>query len=102
MQNQSNKLIAKSNESFQTQKQKCTFLFTFVNEMREKVQMQFFDLLTDKEESRQSRQAGSELAEVDLQVPRKKLPKNFMDLNQRRQAEDKLHCQRGQPDCNMR
>ena len=45
--------------------------------MREKVQMQNFDLLTGKEASRQSRQAGSELVQADLQVSRKKLSKTL-------------------------
>ena len=87
---------------FQTQIQKCTFLFTFVNEIREKVKMQFFDLLTCEQANRQSGKAGSELAEVDLQVSRKELPKNFVDLDQRGQPAEKLCCQHGSTDCSMR
>ena len=70
---------------------------TFVNEMREKKYKCNF--LIFKQEMKQ---AGLELAEADLQVSRKKLPKNFMDLNQRGQAEDRLRCQRGKPDCSTR
>ena len=50
---------------------------------------------TDNEVSKQSKQAGSELAETDLGVLRRKTPKNPMDLGQRGQAECNLRCQRG-------
>ena len=52
------------------------------------------DYEISNEASRQSKQAGSEFAETDLEVLRRKTPKNPMDLGQRGQAECNMRCQR--------
>ena len=53
------------------------------------------DSQTNNEVSRQSKQARLEPAETDLEVLRRKTPKNPMDLDQRGQVECNLRCQRG-------